>query len=101
MPTVESTCTACSGGVLEPTSVLFTAERCAALDHPYFHPCPFFQGASNINECQAKIKELEGEIRTLELNIERLKNSRPVMSIDAIKNNQEKMLLYTSFTYDI
>lgn len=23
------------------------------------------------------------------------------MSIDAIKNNQEKMLLYTSFTYDI
>lgn len=48
-----------------------------------------------------RIKELEAEIRTLELDIERLKNSRPVMSIDAIKNNQEKMLLYTSFTYDI
>lgn len=103
VPTVESTCTigTCSSGVEEPTSVLFTAESSAALDHPYFHPCPSFQCASKINECQAKIKELEAEIRTLELDIERLKNSRPVMSIDAIKNNQEKMLLYTSFTYDI
>lgn len=103
VPTVESTCTigTCRGSVEEPTSVLFTAESSAALDHPYFHPCPSFQCASKINECQAKIKELEIEIRTLEIDIERLKKSRPVMSVDAMKNNQEKMLLYTSFTYDI
>lgn len=61
VPTVESTCTirTCRGGVEEPTSVLFTAESSTALDHPYFHPCPSFQCASKINECQAKIKELE------------------------------------------
>lgn len=79
VPTVESICTigTCSGGVQEPTSVLFTAESSAALDRPYFHPCPSFQCASKINECQAKIKKQEGEIRTLELDIERLRTRGP------------------------
>ncbi|XP_055999735.1 uncharacterized protein LOC125662644 isoform X2 [Ostrea edulis] len=70
-------------------------------DHNYFHPCPSFLCASKINDYHSKIKELEEDIGKLELEIESLLRCRPSMSIDAIKNDQEKMLLYTSFPCDI
>ncbi len=70
-------------------------------EHSYVHSCPAGTCTEQLASVAEAISRKEQEIRDLKCQLELLRLRKPRMTISAIENNEEKMLMYTSFKKEV